>query len=37
MLDFADIGLEFFSETLVLEARQRRLKAFGIFSMTSSL
>lgn len=31
-LDFADLDIEFFSGALIIEAKQRRLKAVGVFS-----
>jgi uncharacterized DUF497 family protein len=31
-LDFADLDIDFFSDALIIEARQRRLKAIGILS-----
>jgi uncharacterized protein len=31
-LDFGDLGIEFFSEALILDARRPRLKAIGVLS-----
>ncbi|PZM11896.1 BrnT family toxin [Rhizobium tubonense] len=31
-LDFADLDIEFFFDALIIEAKQRRLKAVGVFS-----
>jgi uncharacterized DUF497 family protein len=31
-LDFGDLGIEFFSDALIVDARQPRLKAIGVLS-----